>query len=103
MKKIISMLVLMMSLQSANVFADIKRGPDIFDYQAKNKPNYKMLIGDSYYSTPRFGGGYNYYGNGWSAYSTPRFGGGYNYYDNKGGSGYSTPRFGGGYNYYFKK
>jgi hypothetical protein len=53
------------------------------------------------YSTPRFGGGYNYYGsNGYSGYSTPRFGGGYNYYDNQGNSGYSTPRFGGGYNYY---
>ena len=33
-------------------------------------------------------------------YTTPRFGGGYNYYDSNGNSGYSTPRFGGGYNYY---
>ena len=53
------------------------------------------------YTTPRFGGGYNYYGSqGYSGYSTPRFGGGYNYYDNQGNSGYTTPRFGGGYNYY---
>ena len=33
-------------------------------------------------------------------YSTPRFGGGYNYYGSDGSSGYTTPRFGGGYNYY---
>jgi len=61
------------------------------------------------YSTPRLGGGYNYYkyrsngGSSWG-YSTPRLGGGYNYYNygNNGGSswGYSTPRLGGGYNYY---
>ena len=35
-----------------------------------------------YYSTPRFGGGYNFYGDGWSGYSTPRFGGGSNFYFN---------------------
>jgi hypothetical protein len=53
------------------------------------------------YTTPRFGGGYNYYNSdGSSGYSTPRFGGGYNYYNSDGSSGYSTPRFGGGYNYY---
>ena len=53
------------------------------------------------YSTPRFGGGYNYYNNnGTWGYSTPRFGGGYNYYNSNGTWGYSTPRFGGGYNYY---
>ena len=33
----------------------------------------------SYYSTPRIGGGYNFYGNGISGYSSPRIGGGYNY------------------------
>ena len=33
----------------------------------------------SYYSTPRIGGGYNFYGKGISGYSSPRIGGGYNY------------------------
>ena len=32
----------------------------------------------SYYSTPRIGGGYNFYGDGLSGYSTPRIGGGFN-------------------------
>jgi len=60
-----------------------------------------VLAGGYGYSTPRFGGGYNYYGNdGTSGYTTPRFDGGYNYYGNDGTSGYATPRFGGGYNYY---
>ena len=34
----------------------------------------------SFYSTPRYGGGYNYYGDNWSGYSTPRYGGGLNFY-----------------------
>ena len=58
---------------------------------------------NSYYSSPRPGGGYNYYKAGGSSVgsSSPRPGGGNNYY-NAGGSsaGYSTPRPGGGNNYY---
>jgi hypothetical protein len=59
------------------------------------------------YTTPRLGGGYNFYryGNGDSSwgYTTPRFGGGYNFYQYGNGRsswGYTTPRLGGGYNFY---
>ena len=53
------------------------------------------------YTTPRYGGGYNYYGSGGaSGYSTPRYGGGYNFYGSGGSSGYTTPRYGGGHNFY---
>ena len=59
------------------------------------------------YTTPRFGGGQNFYqhgnqGSSWG-YTTPRFGGGFNYYqcgDHGSSWGYATPRFGGGYNFY---
>ena len=56
----------------------------------------------SYWSSPRLGAGYNYFGNdGYNGWSSPRLGGGYNYYDNRGSNGWSSPRLGGGYNYYF--
>ena len=59
---------------------------------------------EMYWSTPRLGGGYNYYGSdGYSGWSSPRLGGGYKYYDNKGSFGWSSPRLGGGYNFYLNK
>ena len=39
---------------------------------------------EMYWSTPRLGGGYNYYGSeGYSDWSSPRLGGGHNFYLNK--------------------
>ena len=56
------------------------------------------VFASNFWSTPRLGGGYNYYGD-VSGWSTPRLGGGYNYYGDV--NGWSAPRLGGGYNYYF--
>jgi hypothetical protein len=64
--------------------------------------NYYGSDGSSAYTAPRAGGGYNYYGsNGTNGYAVPRAGGGTNYYDSNGGSGYAVPRAGGGSNYYY--